>query len=299
MAATPNLVVTPLLAFGEVSLILFYATVAGFCWFGLLTLYYAVLRKRRAVVSMFASFAVAVSVTLWMTAALLTVAGAVNYATRGFSLSWSFLATVVQAAYVASVAFLTLLFLANQWVVRKMFSRYRDLANEEVTRRVNETVDVEELVEEFDVGEFELLAVDDVEADAHTMVLAKPSLLSPKLGRDVMVVKRPLVEILEPDEFEAVVAHELAHIESLDARFRPYFEVLGTIYFFDPLVQAIKRSMKRLQEYGADDRAVEVTEKPEALARALVKVAEHDYEVNELGYDVRKRAERLASSERG
>lgn len=270
------------------------ASVAGFVWFALLTLYYAALMKKRAVLSMLASFMVAGIVTLWTTAALLVAAGTYNYFVSEITLSWVFLVSVVEAAYVVSVFILTVLFLVNQWVVRGMINRYRSLSNAEVTRRIQEMVDVEDMVERFDVGELEIIVVDDVEADAHTMVVAKPSLFSPKLGNDIIVVKKPLLDILEPDELEAVLAHELAHIEALDARFRPYFEVLASIYFFDPVVQVIKNLMRSLHEYGADERAVEVTGRPDSLARALVKVADYEYEVNGLCWDVRSRVEKLA-----
>lgn len=276
--------------------VLLAASIAGFLWFFLLTVYYAALVKKRAVVSMLASFVVAGFVTLWTAAALLAIAGLYNVFISEITLSWGLLLTVVEAAYVISVFLLTTLFLVNQWVVRRMVRRYRSLSNPSVTRRIREMVDVEGMVDRFDVGELEVIVVDDVEADAHTMVVAKPSLLSPKLGNDIIVIKKPLLDILQPDEVEAVLAHELAHIEALDARFRPYFEVLASIYFFDPVVQAVKNTMRSFHEYGADQRAVEVTGRPEALSRALVKVADYEYEVNGLCWDVRKRVERLSGA---
>lgn len=275
--------------------VLFLLTLAGFVWFSLLTIYYAVLLKKRAVVSMLASFMVAGIVTLWTTALLLVGAWLLNYFVGSFSLSWDLLFAVVELAYVVSVFILTTLFLFNQWAVRRMITRYRSLSNREVTRRIREMVDVDSMVNQFDVGDLEIIVVDDIEADAHTLVVAKPSLFSPKLGKDIIVVKKPLMDILEPDELEAVLAHELAHIEALDARFRPYFEVLGSVYFFDPVVQVTKNVIRSLHEYGADDRAVEVTGRPEALARALVKVADYEYEVNGLCFDVKNRVERLTT----
>ncbi len=275
--------------------LLLYGSVAGFGWLTLLTVYYALLRKRRAVLSMFASFAVAAMVTVWTAVVFLAVA-AVSYVLFGTpSMSWSTLAVVVVAAYVVSVAELTLFFVFNQWTVRRLVRRYRGLADPELTERLKSRVDVDSLAHEFEMGEVEVLVVDDIEANAHTMVVARPSLFSPKLGKEVLVVKRPLVDVLDDEELEAVLAHEFAHIEELDARFRPYFEVLARVYFFDPLVGATRRYVRRVQEYGADDRAVEVTDAPEALARALVKVAE--YETDEgRRFEVKERAERLAES---
>lgn len=275
--------------------LLLYGSVAGFGWLTVLTLYYAVLRKRRAVLSMFASFGVAAMVTVWTAVVFLAVA-AVSYAVFGTpSMSWSTLGVVVVAAYVVSVAELTLFFVFNQWTVRRLVRRYRGLADPELTGHLKSRVDVESLAEEFEMGEVEVLVVDDIEANAHTMVVARPSLFSPKLGKEVLVVKRPLVDVLDDDELEAVLAHEFAHIEGLDARFRPYFEVLARLYFFDPLLGATRRYIRRVQEYGADDRAVEVTDAPEALGRALVKVAEYESDAGRR-FEVKKRAERLAGS---
>ncbi|MDY6776293.1 MAG: M48 family metalloprotease [Halobacteria archaeon] len=280
---------------GSYQQLLLYLSLAGAGWFGLLTVYYAALSKRRAVVSMFASFGVAGIMTVWSTSGMLVVIGSLRLLTGFPSMSWGILVSVVELAHVISIALLSSLFVFNQWSVRKMFDRYEDLANTEVTRDLNEMVDVDILIDEFEVGSLRLLAVDDIEAGAHTMVIASPSLVSPALGEDVVVVKSPLVRMLEPEELETVLAHELAHIEELDGRFRPYFEILANILSFDPLVQRIKNSIRRRQEYGADERAVEVTGNPRCLARALVKVSEYESEMGGLGLDVKQRAERLVS----
>jgi len=273
---------------------LLYGSLAGFGWLTLLTVYYALLRKRRAVLSMFASFGVAAVVTVWTAVVFLVVAG-ISHVMYGFpEASLSVVGVVFVAAYTVSVAELTVFFVLNQWTVRRLVRRYRALADEELTRRLRERVNVDSLADEFDMGEIEVLVVDDIEANAHSMALARPSLFSPKLGREVLVIKRPLVEMLEDDELEAVLAHEFAHIEELDARFRPYFEVLARVYSFDPVVRLTRRYMRRLQEYGADDKAVEVTGKPEALACALIKVSEHEGEAGRT-FKIKERAERLAA----
>jgi len=273
--------------------LLLYGSAAGFGWLLALTVYYAVLRKRRAVFSMVASFGVAAVVTVWTAVVLLVGAGVSNLVYGVPEASLGTVAVVFVAAYAVSVAELTVLFLANQWTVRRLVRRYRALADGEVTARLRERVDVDALADEFDTGKIEVLVVDDIEANAYSMTLARPSLFSPKLGKEVLVVKRPLVDVLEDDELEAVLAHEFAHIEELDARFRPYFEVLARAYFFDPVVGVTRRYMRRLQEYGADDRAAEVTGKPDALACALVKVAEYEEDAGR-SFEVKERAERLA-----
>lgn len=273
---------------------LLYGSLAGFGWLVSLTLYYAVLRKRRAVLSMITSFGVAAVVTVWTAAVFLAVTGVFRFFYSSPSMSWNTLVNIVVAAYVVSVAELTLFFVFNQWAVRRLVGRYRHLTDADVTRALRERIDIGALLDEFDIGNVEVLVVDDVEANAHTMVLARPSLLSPKLGREVLVIKRPLVEMLDDDELEAVLAHEFAHIEELDTRFRPYFDIIARVYSFDPFLRAMCQYVRRLQEYGADDRAVEVTGKPAALARALVKVAEQERDADRSRFEVKERAERLA-----
>lgn len=276
---------------------LLYGSFAGFGWLVLLTVYYAALRKRRAVFSMVASFGVAAVVTVWTAAVFLAFAGVSHLVYGVPEASVGTVVVVVVAAYVVSVGELTALFFINQWTVRRLVRRYRALTDRDLTESLKERVDIEALADEFDIGEIEVLVVDDAEANAHSMALARPSLFSPKLGKEVLVVKRPLVDVLGDDELEAVLAHEFAHIEELDARFRPYFEVLATVYFFDPVVGVTRRYMRRLQEYGADDRAAEVTGDPRALARALVKVSEHESDAGRR-FEIKERAQRLVGRAR-
>jgi Zn-dependent protease with chaperone function len=277
---------------------LLYGSVAGFGWLTLLTLYYAAIRKRRAVLSMFASFVIAAMVTVWTAAAFVAASGLTYYFFNYPEMSWDTIFTIVVAAYVVSVVELTVFFVVNQWSVRRLVGRYRTLADEELTNRLRNRVDVDSLAEEFEIGYVEVLVVDDTEANAHTMAVARPSLFSPKLGSEVLVIKRPLVEELDDDELKTVLAHEFGHIEGLDARFRPYFEVLARVYRFDPVIRSLRSWVRRIQEYGADDRAVEVTGNPQALARALVKVTEHISVGDGRTFEVKERAERLADMEK-
>lgn len=139
-------------------------------------------------------------------------------------------------------------------------------------------------------------------------------------GNGVLVLDAELFRLLDADELETIVAHELAHLEGYDsliqtlafsavrtvvglfvlvlfpllllvggvaravawirgrpfdrrnlaARFRRGIGRLVVLVFVG--LTLLVRAHSRRREYAADDRAVEVTGKPRALAQALAKI---------------------------
>jgi Zn-dependent protease with chaperone function len=116
-----------------------------------------------------------------------------------------------------------------------------------------------------------------------------------RVRRDArVVVTKGLMDVLSPDELNAVLAHELGHIEHYD------FVVMTTAaivplalyqiyaftnnisntralawgsYFCYWITQYVVLLLNRTREYFADGYAAEVTRTPEALSSALVKIA--------------------------
>jgi len=139
-------------------------------------------------------------------------------------------------------------------------------------------------------------------------------------GRDpqnaAVAVTRGLIEKLDRDELQGVMAHEIAHIRNFDIRFAMLMAVLvgvvvllsdfflrGTFWggggrrrssskgggnaiiflvaialaILAPLfAQLIQLAMSRQREYLADASAVQLTRYPDGLARALQKIAMDD-----------------------
>jgi heat shock protein HtpX len=94
-------------------------------------------------------------------------------------------------------------------------------------------------------------------------------------GKDrTILVSSGLLALLERDEVETVVAHELMHLKHHDAEFKVFSRVLSRILFFDPFSKFFDPAVHREREYLADEMGGRATGRPAALASALVKIAD-------------------------
>ena len=102
-----------------------------------------------------------------------------------------------------------------------------------------------------------------------------PSITSPLvLGMAEICLPQGLSRALTDAELDAVLAHELAHLERRDGVWFPMAALLQAALWFQPLNHWVLRRFRQTAELACDDRAVELTADPLALARALVQVAE-------------------------
>ena len=92
--------------------------------------------------------------------------------------------------------------------------------------------------------------------------------------RPTVVVSTGLLGLLERDEVETVVAHELMHLKHHDAEFKVFSRVLSRILFFDPFSKFFDPAVHREREYLADEMGGRATGRPAALASALLKIAD-------------------------
>jgi beta-lactamase regulating signal transducer with metallopeptidase domain len=92
-------------------------------------------------------------------------------------------------------------------------------------------------------------------------------------GNEICLPPRALVD-LGDQGLEAVLAHEVAHVERRDNLWLAIAALVETILFFQPLNRLARRLLQESAELASDERAVELTGDSLALARSLAQVAE-------------------------
>ncbi|MHB1125829.1 MAG: M56 family metallopeptidase [Bacillota bacterium] len=90
--------------------------------------------------------------------------------------------------------------------------------------------------------------------------------------RPVVVVSQGLLDCLEEEELEAVLAHEVAHIRQKGYFYGCVANVLRDLTFFNPVSFIALGIFMREREKAADDMAVAATGKPLVYAATLIKV---------------------------
>ena len=101
----------------------------------------------------------------------------------------------------------------------------------------------------------------------------RPNAFTVGYGRRATIVfSIGLFRILSKEEIVAVASHELAHVKNNDFFFKTLSNALTTVSFFNPLSYIASSTAQREREMYADERAVELLEKPSALGDALAKI---------------------------
>ena len=119
-----------------------------------------------------------------------------------------------------------------------------------------------------------LVVYDSDQVDAFSFTVVKIQSLRIHV-QDVIMLTTKIVDILDDDEIEMVLAHEFSHVSEYDTRYAHLIYTVATIMFFDPFMQIFRRLIDRRHEIEADLQAVELRQKPKTLARALLKLVKY------------------------
>jgi Zn-dependent protease with chaperone function len=119
--------------------------------------------------------------------------------------------------------------------------------------------------------------------------------------RPVLLLPVSAVSGLTPDELEAVIAHELAHVARGDHWVNAAQALAEVLFGFHPAVRWIQSVIRREREFCCDEVAVRVARDRRLYAQALVKLEEQaaaDLALAANGGSLRARVERLIASPR-
>ena len=108
------------------------------------------------------------------------------------------------------------------------------------------------------------------------MVVERPEPLAMAVGgkKATILLSQGLLDILDREEVETAIAHEVMHLKHHDAEFKVFSTVFSRILFFDPFSKFFDPAVHREREYLADEMSGRSTGKPAALATALLKLAD-------------------------
>lgn len=98
--------------------------------------------------------------------------------------------------------------------------------------------------------------------------------------RPVILLPAAMVNNLAPDQLEAILLHELAHIKRNDYLLNIFQSIVETILFFNPFIWWISKNIRLEREHCCDDLVIAGTVQPLQYARALVALEEYRLTVN-------------------
>ncbi len=122
---------------------------------------------------------------------------------------------------------------------------------------------VAELSSKLSIAPPKIGLVEDLRPNAFTIGYGENSTIVFSVG---------LLNSLYKEEVVAVAAHELAHVKNFDFFYKTVSSTLTIISFFNPVAYIASSTGQREREMLADERAIQLLEKPAALANALAKI---------------------------
>lgn len=163
----------------------------------------------------------------------------------------------VDALWLSGVALLSLRMAAGLWVIRRLSAEARDVPDA-IRRR-------------FDA------ALERAGLTGRVRVRLNPKIDGPfvvGVARAVVYLPLSAVTALTPDQLDAVLAHELAHVRRGDYAWNLLQTVIETLFFFHPAVWWIGAALREQRELCCDDVALAACHDPVTYATALLSLEE-------------------------
>jgi len=89
-----------------------------------------------------------------------------------------------------------------------------------------------------------------------------------------IAIAKQLYELLNEQEFEAAIRHEIAHIKNHDIFIKPFLQGLRIFFFYNPIVHYISHQIMKNREILADASTFQTKKQKIALMEALIKINE-------------------------
>jgi beta-lactamase regulating signal transducer with metallopeptidase domain len=80
---------------------------------------------------------------------------------------------------------------------------------------------------------------------------------------------------LNPDEYNTVLQHELAHIRQKHSYDLLLMEIAGVVCWFNPFLKKLKTSLCQVHEYLADKAVMNSQQDPDAYSKLIIRLSHH------------------------
>lgn len=91
--------------------------------------------------------------------------------------------------------------------------------------------------------------------------------------KPIVLIPIACLTVLSTDELDAIIAHELAHIERSDFLHQWLQSAIECLFYYHPCIRFISEQIAIEREHACDDLVVSVTTNPKSLATGLLKVS--------------------------
>jgi uncharacterized protein (TIGR03435 family) len=108
-------------------------------------------------------------------------------------------------------------------------------------------------------------------------VMSSPGRLEPGvvgIFRPVLLLPEGITERLTPPQLEAILAHELRHVERRDNLTAAVHMLVETIFWFHPLAWWIRTRLMEERERACDEGVLRLGSEPQVYAESILKVCE-------------------------